>query len=105
VPGDDNAAMAVTHVLWGWPALTLLVDIVLVRWLWRTLDVDDSVPGQPWAVRVGHVTITGQTQSLILVGLYISNVCLIMCIFGLSWARFSRWCDNRKVGAKRRLFR
>ena len=29
------------------------------------------------------MTITGQTQALTLVGLYISNVCLVMCIFGL----------------------
>jgi hypothetical protein len=88
VAANDNTGMAVTHVLWGWSALTLLVDIVLVRWLWRTLDVDDSVPGQPGAFRVGHMTITGQTQALILVGLYISNVCLVMCIFGLVLGAF-----------------
>ena len=75
--------MAVTHVLWGWSALTLVADIVLVSWLWRTLDVDYSVPGQPGAVRVGHLTITGPTQALIMVGLYISNVCLVICTFGL----------------------
>ena len=75
--------MVVTHVLWGWSALTLLVDIVLVGWLWRTLDVDDSVPGQPGAVRVGHMTITGPAQALIMVGLYVSNVCLVICTFGL----------------------
>ena len=80
--------MVVTYVLGAWSTLTLLVDIVLVRWLWRTLDVDDSVPGQPGAVRVGHMTITGQSQALILVGLYISNVCLVICMFGLVLGAF-----------------
>jgi hypothetical protein len=88
VSGDDNASVSVLHVLWGWSALTLLVDIVLVRWLWRTKDVNDSVPGQPGAVRVGRRTITGQTQALILVGLYISNVTLIICTFGLVLGAF-----------------
>ena len=81
--GDDNAGMAVTHVLWGWSALTLLVDILLVGWLWRTADVHDSVPGQPGAVRVGRMTVSGPTQALIMVGLYISSVCLVICTFGL----------------------
>ncbi|MDQ2814436.1 MAG: hypothetical protein M3Z75_21880 [Actinomycetota bacterium] len=75
--------MAVIHVLWGWSALTLLVDIALGSWLWRTWNADLSVPGQPGAIQVGHTTITGPTQALIVVGLYISNVCLIICTIGL----------------------
>lgn len=80
--------MAVTHVLWGWSALTLLADIVLVSWLWRTLDISGSAPGQPGAVRIGHMTITGQAQTLIMVVLYISNVCLVMCVLGLVLGAF-----------------
>ena len=82
--------MVVTHVLWGWSALTLLVDIVLVGWLWRTMDDDLSVSGQPGAVRVGCMTISGQTQALIMIGLYIPNVCLVISAFGLVLAAFLR---------------
>lgn len=80
--------MVATHVLWGWSALTLLVDIVLVGWLWRTMDDDLSVSGQPGAVRVGRMTISGPTQALIMIGLYISNVGLVISAFGLVLAAF-----------------
>jgi hypothetical protein len=74
--------VTVTYVLWAWSVLTLLIDILIVVWLWPD-DRPESVPGQPSAVTVCGVTLSGPTQMWIVIGLFISNVTMIICAMGL----------------------
>jgi hypothetical protein len=69
-------------MLWAWSVLTLLIDILIVVWLWPD-DRPGSVPDQPSAVTIGGVTLSGPTQMWIMIGLYISNVTMIICAMGL----------------------